>query len=456
MSDAGSSKWERKGKPSFGSARPNKFFKPERGSKTSYPNSRSGKPATEKGEGRRTSFRNKDESPYNKNKGGKSSYSTFSKKQDERKSYGKSEGRSNFSEKDKEDKSYSKGREGKALYSKREDTPYNKEREGKAPYADRVQKNNQKDREERTATDATSNARKPSSFRSTDKKNLRPENKSRNKIDSVPEDKRDFVERKYRPRKDVEAKSSKGTSESNYGSKSTDEIRLNRFIANAGICSRRDADSLILAGEITVNGKTVTEMGTKVKPGDEVRYNNKKLKREKMVYVLLNKPKDFITTTDDPENRKTIMQLVEGAGNERIYPVGRLDRNTTGLILLTNDGDLADKLSHPSNNIKKLYQVDLDKPIVEEDFIKIQEGVMLEDGVAEVDQIAVVSSDRTSLGLQIHSGKNRIVRRIFEHLGYDVVKLDRVMYAGLDKKDLPRGKWRMLSEKEIIHLKYMK
>ncbi|MDQ3392572.1 MAG: rRNA pseudouridine synthase [Bacteroidota bacterium] len=234
------------------------------------------------------------------------------------------------------------------------------------------------------------------------------------------------------------------------------DIRLNRFIANAGICSRRDADLLIQAGEITVNGEIVTEMGYKVNYGDDIRYNKKKLKREKMVYVLLNKPKDFITTTEDPENRKTIMQLVDGAGGERIYPVGRLDRNTTGLILLTNDGELAEKLSHPSNNMKKLYQVDLDKPITEEDLLKIREGVILEDGLAEVDQVAIVTSDKTSLGLQIHSGKNRIVRRIFEHLGYDVVKLDRVMYAGLDKKDLPRGKWRMLSEQEVIRLKFMK
>ncbi|CAN5457122.1 pseudouridine synthase [soil metagenome] len=233
------------------------------------------------------------------------------------------------------------------------------------------------------------------------------------------------------------------------------EIRLNRYIANAGVCSRRDADVLIKAGEITVNGKVVTEMGHKVRFGDDVRHNNRRLKREKPVYILVNKPKDFITTTDDPENRKTIMNLVESAGTERIYPVGRLDRNTTGLIIMTNDGELADKLSHPSNNVKKLYQVDLDKPITNEDLVKIKEGVTLEDGVAEVDDIAVVSPDAKSLGLQIHIGKNRIVRRIFEHLGYDVVKLDRVMYAGLDKKDLPRGKWRFLSEKEVIKLKYL-
>ncbi len=234
------------------------------------------------------------------------------------------------------------------------------------------------------------------------------------------------------------------------------DIRLNRFIANAGVCSRRDADLLIQAGEIRVNGKPITEMGYKVKRTDEVKYGNKLLNWEKPVYVLLNKPKDFITTTSDPEDRKTIMNLVANACDERIYPVGRLDRHTTGLLLLTNDGELAEKLAHPSHGVKKLYQVDIDKPITDEDFLKIQAGVELEDGVATVDEIAIVTPDRTSLGLQIHIGKNRIVRRIFEQLGYEVVKLDRVMYAGLDKKDLPRGKWRFLSEKEVIRLKYLK
>lgn len=236
---------------------------------------------------------------------------------------------------------------------------------------------------------------------------------------------------------------------------SSDLIRLNKYISNAGICSRRDADLLIKAGEIKVNGQPVTEMGYKVKRTDEIKYGDKILSREKPVYVLLNKPKDFITTTSDPEDRKTIMNLVANACEERIYPVGRLDRHTTGLILLTNDGELALKLAHPSNEVKKLYQVDIDKPITDEDLIKVQEGVQLEDGIATVDEVAIVTPDRKSLGLQIHIGRNRIVRRIFEHLGYEVVKLDRVMYAGLDKKDLPRGKWRFLSEKEVIRLKYM-
>ena len=233
-------------------------------------------------------------------------------------------------------------------------------------------------------------------------------------------------------------------------------IRLNKFIADAGVCSRREADKLIEAGEIKVNGEVITELGYKVSRKDVVTYNGKKLKQEKLVYVLLNKPKNFITTVDDPDERRTVMQLVDNAADERIYPVGRLDRNTTGLLLLTNDGELAKKLTHPSHNIKKIYQVDLDKPLTEEDFEKIKEGITLEDGPAKVDEIAILSEDRSIVGLEIHIGRNRIVRRIFEHLGYEVVRLDRVMFAGLTKKDLPRGKWRYLSEKELIRLKHFK
>jgi 23S rRNA pseudouridine2605 synthase len=231
-------------------------------------------------------------------------------------------------------------------------------------------------------------------------------------------------------------------------------IRLNRYIANAGICSRREADTLIAAGEIKVNGEVITEMGYTVKPEDTVTYGKKRLNREKMVYVLLNKPKDFITTTEDPEGRKTVMDLVGKASKERIFPVGRLDRNTTGLLLFTNDGELAHKLTHPSNNISKIYQVELDKPITRDHFEQIVNGLELEDGKAEVDDLAIIGDSNTFLGIQIHIGKNRIVRRIFEHLGYEVVSLDRVQYAGLTKKDLTRGHWRFLNEKEVIRLKY--
>lgn len=234
-------------------------------------------------------------------------------------------------------------------------------------------------------------------------------------------------------------------------------IRLNRYIANSGICSRRKADELIEAGVVSVNNKPVTELGHKVDPyKDEVRYNGELLKREKKVYVLLNKPKDYITTTDDPQERKTVMQLVEKASRERIYPVGRLDRNTTGLILMTNDGDLADKLSHPRNGITKIYHVELSKNLSQGDFNKIQFGLELEDGLIKPDNISYVAgASKKEIGIQIHSGKNRIVRRIFEHLGYDVVKLDRVVYGNLTKKDLPRGKWRFLEEHELIQIKHL-
>lgn len=233
-------------------------------------------------------------------------------------------------------------------------------------------------------------------------------------------------------------------------------IRLNRYISNAGICSRRKADELIESGVVSVNGEVVTALGTKVDPAkDEIRYNGERLKREKMVYVLLNKPKDFITTTDDPQERRTVMQLVAKASKERIYPVGRLDRNTTGLLLLTNDGALAEKLSHPRNNISKIYHVELNKNLTQGDFNKIQFGIELEDGVIKPDDISYVQGgSRNEVGIQIHSGKNRVVRRIFESLGYEVLKLDRVVYANLTKKDLPRGRWRYLEEKELIQLKH--
>jgi 23S rRNA pseudouridine2605 synthase len=238
--------------------------------------------------------------------------------------------------------------------------------------------------------------------------------------------------------------------------KNTSEIRLNRYIANAGICSRREADDLIKAGEIKVNGNIITEMGYQVKPGDIVKYGNRKLNREKMVYVLVNKPKDFITTTEDPEERKTVMDLVKNACEERIYPVGRLDRNTTGLLLLTNDGELADKLTHPSNEVEKLYQVEIDKPLTQEHFDQILKGVTLEDGEIKADDLGIVTPDGMVIGIKIHSGRNRIVRRMFESLGYEVLKLDRTTFAGLTKKDLPRGSWRFLNEKEVVKLKFFK
>ncbi len=236
--------------------------------------------------------------------------------------------------------------------------------------------------------------------------------------------------------------------------KSPETIRLNKFIAKSGLCSRRDADTLIAEGKISINGKVFTGMGFQVSRKDKVTYKGKILVPENFVYVLLNKPKDFITTTDDPQKRRTVMDLIKQAGDERIYPVGRLDRNTTGLLLLTNDGELAKKLTHPSHNVPKIYAALLNKPISTAHLKEIKKGIELNDGVATVDEIEVLDSNKKELGLEIHMGKNRIVRRIFEHLGYEVIKLDRVMYANLTKKNLPRGKWRYLNERERVLLKH--
>lgn len=230
-------------------------------------------------------------------------------------------------------------------------------------------------------------------------------------------------------------------------------VRLNRYIANSGVCSRREADKLIEAGEIKVDGEVIKEMGYKVQPGQVVKYNGKALNPETLQYILLNKPKGFITTTSDPKGRRTVMDLVKNACPEQVFPVGRLDRATTGLLLFTNDGDLARKLTHPSKQILKVYQVTLDQPITQADFDEIVNGVKLEDGLVEVNDLAIVSSDKKNIGIEIHIGKNRIVRRLFEHFGYKVEKLDRVVFAGLTKKDLPRGKWRTLTDKELRGLK---
>lgn len=227
-------------------------------------------------------------------------------------------------------------------------------------------------------------------------------------------------------------------------------IRLNKFLANAGICSRREADEYITAGVVSVNGEVVTELGTKIKRTDEVKFHDQPVSIERKVYVLLNKPKDCVTTSDDPQERKTVMDLVKGACKERIYPVGRLDRNTTGVLLLTNDGDLASKLTHPKFLKKKIYHVYCDKNVTKADLDKIVAGITLDDGEIHADAVSYASdSDKSQVGIEIHSGKNRIVRRIFESLGYRVVKLDRVYFAGLTKKGLRRGDWRYLTEKEV-------
>jgi 23S rRNA pseudouridine2605 synthase len=234
----------------------------------------------------------------------------------------------------------------------------------------------------------------------------------------------------------------------------TGEMRLNKYIANAGVCSRREADTYISAGMVSVNGVIITELGVKVLPTDEVRFDGTRLNPEKKVYLLLNKPKDFVTTTEDPHADKIVMDLIKDACPERIYPVGRLDRNTTGLLLFTNDGDLSKRLTHPSHTMKKVYQVSLDKPVTMDHLQQIADGIELEDGRIAADAISYISNEeKNEIGIEIHSGRNRIVRRIFEHFGYRVKKLDRVMYAGLTKKNLPRGKYRFLTEKEIQYLK---
>lgn len=253
----------------------------------------------------------------------------------------------------------------------------------------------------------------------------------------IPLKKKSFIQVKYKENADPNA-----------------PIRLNKYMANAGVCSRREADDYIQAGAVKVNGEVVKELGTKILRSDKVLFQDKPIDLESKVYVLLNKPKGFVTTTDDPENRKTVMDLVKSACDERIYPVGRLDRGTTGVLLLTNDGDLASKLTHPRYEKRKIYQVWTDKPVKPEHMQAIADGIELEDGEILVDAISYVTEeDLTQIGVEIHSGRNRIVRRIFEHFDYRVMRLDRVYFAGLTKKNLSRGRWRYLTEKEVNMLR---
>lgn len=256
-------------------------------------------------------------------------------------------------------------------------------------------------------------------------------------------DDKEFTERKAHVKKDEQ----KATVDSG-------NMRLNKYIANAGICSRRDADELIAKGEIKVNGKVVTEMGISVSIKDDVRYNGQRLNPEEKVYVLLNKPKDYVTTVEDKHAKRTVMELVDDACDQRIYPVGRLDKQTTGLLLLTNDGELTKMLTHPKYNAKKVYHVYTDKPVFASHLDQLASGITLEDGPIHADAISYADKDdKTQVGVEIHSGRNRIVRRMFEHLGYKVMKLDRVYFAGLTKQRIPRGKWRFLTDKEVTRLK---
>jgi 23S rRNA pseudouridine2605 synthase len=238
------------------------------------------------------------------------------------------------------------------------------------------------------------------------------------------------------------------------GRKEPELIRLNRFIAQSGVCSRREADELIQNGLITVNGKKVTDLGSKVSIDDDVRYKNRKLSSEKKVYILMNKPKDYVTTVEDPHAEHTVLELIGDRCKERVYPVGRLDKATTGVILLTNDGELTGKLIHPRYNCKKVYHVFLDKPVTKNDLVRLTEGIDLEGEIIAADSVSYADpDDKTQIGIELHSGQNRVIRRLFESLGYRVRKLDRVYFAGLTKKNLQRGKWRYLGEKEISMLK---
>lgn len=277
-------------------------------------------------------------------------------------------------------------------------------------------------------------------------------------FENKPTSEKKFDKRQKYPQQKIGIlKKSSSTAATDKKNSSIAEMPLNKFLAHCGVTSRRDAVSLIIDGKVSVNKKIITQPAFKVNEKDDIFYNDKKLFITKnLVYILLNKPKDYITTTDDPQNRKTVLHLTKNATDQRIYPVGRLDRNTSGVLLLTNDGDLTQTLTHPSFNIKKVYEVKLDKPLTKADFEKILNGVKLEDGEIFADALAYADpKDKSIIGIELHSGRNRIVRRIFEYLGYDVKGLDRVMYANLTKKNVERGKWRYLGEKEIRLLKYM-
>ncbi|MEY4659120.1 MAG: pseudouridine synthase [Crocinitomicaceae bacterium] len=270
----------------------------------------------------------------------------------------------------------------------------------------------------------------------------------------APTDKKTVTDRDKRKYIDFKIKVKKGDPLPSFNE---DQVRLNKYLSNAGVCSRREADVLIQTGVVSVNGKIITELGYKIAPEDVVQYDGETINAETKRYVLLNKPKGFITTMDDPRGRKTVMSLVKKACRERIYPVGRLDRETTGLLLFTNDGDMAKKLTHPRYQAKKIYHVELNKAVTKEDMERLLRGVDLEDGKTRVDEVEYIENgNSTEVGVEIHSGKNRIVRRLFEAMGYVVVKLDRVQFAGLTKKDLPRGYYRHLTEQEVSFLKMTK
>ncbi|MFI5219018.1 MAG: pseudouridine synthase [Bacteroidia bacterium] len=398
----------------------------------------------------RKNFRRRDNESENESSSGESKKTTWQKRDSAR------EDRKPF--RSRPFKSYDKKSTGEFERKKYEPVPFEK----KKKYADRNAKIKKNERRFDFGQEFTNKDYQPkeerlagrSETKSTIWKKSNTFRKNRNEESSTGEYRKPFFEKR---------RSKPGFNKTNFRKPSPEGqssepglIRLNKYISNSGICSRREADDMITAGLISVNGKIITQLGTKISPEDVVKYDNETLKRERNVYVLLNKPKDYITTADDPEKRNTVMELVADACKERIYPVGRLDRNTTGVLLFTNDGELTKKLTHPGSNIKKIYHVELDKNLKADDMQKISDGIELEDGMAYVDEIAYDNPvDKSHAGIELHSGKNRIVRRIFEALGYEVRKLDRVVFAGLTKKDLPRGKWRFLSEREVGILKML-
>ena len=343
----------------------------------------------------------------------------------------------------------------KRSYSKRDDSEKRSRKsfdeEGSKPFVKRADGKYESARPRKSSEDGEKR-----SYGKKDEKERKPYARKEHSDTSAPAGKKAY-EPKLSKSEKVVVKSKKAGPKrtSDQPNVSEDAIRLNRYVANAGICSRREADVLIATGVVSVNGKIITEMGYKVNPGDVVNYGGVPIKNETKKYLLLNKPKDYITTMDDPEERRTVLELVKKACKERLYPVGRLDRNTTGVLLFTNDGDMTAKLTHPKFDVRKVYHVTLNKKMSPEDYKMLNEGFELPDGFIKPDATDFVGAGRYELGVEIHSGRNRIVRRMFEHLGYEVIKLDRVAFAGLTKKDLPRGKYRFLTEKEVSFLKML-
>ena len=425
--------------------------------KRAYPSDRSKstgefekRPYRERGEGRKNND-DRGDKPFERNS--RENRSSF-----EKRSYSeRGEGRKNND--DRGDKPFERNSRDKRSsfekrsYTERGEGRKNNDDRGDKPF-ERNSRDNRSSREEgrNNYSGREKNFSKEGDFRGDRKRDFTySERPTRNSSDEPRTFSSDKDRRPRKKREDIELEKRVKEKESS-GSKL---IRLNKYLSNAGVCSRREADDLIVSGAVTVNGKTITELGYKVSPTDDVAYGGAPIKKEKKVYVLLNKPKDFITTMDDEKGRRTVMELVQNAGRERIFPVGRLDRNTTGLLLFTNDGDMALKLTHPKHQVQKMYHVVLNMKLRQEDLEAILQGVELEDGLIKPDKIEFTGegNNKKEIGIEIHSGKNRIVRRLFEKFGYEIVKLDRVMFASLTKKDLPRGRWRFLTEREINFLK---